>query len=194
MSIRALGKLVWWCFYVCWTSLIYRTLCDPMGYIYSPPASSIHGILQAGILEWGCHVLLQGIFPTQGSNPGLLHWRQMLYPLSQQGGKPHLSGRDYKMNHLKFSVTHVERCWSGLKWKSLWNWCRCNNADACPELVVFYLPLWGVKFLGRLCHFCFVIGVWFGGFFLLPSIRLSQWGALNGAVFSVCAVLHSCFL
>ena len=30
----------------------------------------------------GCHFLLQGIFPTQGSNPGLLHYRQMLYHLS----------------------------------------------------------------------------------------------------------------
>ena len=25
-----------------------------------------------------CHFLLQGIFPTQGLNPGLPHWRQML--------------------------------------------------------------------------------------------------------------------
>src|SRR5574341_360011 len=33
----------------------------------------------------GCHFLLQGIFPTQGSNPGLLHCRQMLYHLSHQG-------------------------------------------------------------------------------------------------------------
>ena len=33
----------------------------------------------------GCSALLQGIFPTQGSNPGLLHCRQMLYPLSHQG-------------------------------------------------------------------------------------------------------------
>ena len=33
----------------------------------------------------GCHFLLQGIFPTQGSNLGLLHCRQMLYPLSHQG-------------------------------------------------------------------------------------------------------------
>ena len=61
------------------------TLCDPMDYVYSPPGSSIHGILQAGILLWGCHVLLQGIFPTQGSNPGLMHCRQTLYPLSHQG-------------------------------------------------------------------------------------------------------------
>ena len=30
----------------------------------------------------GRHFLLQGIFPTQGSNPGLLHCRQILYWLS----------------------------------------------------------------------------------------------------------------
>ena len=28
--------------------------------------------------------LLQGIFPTQGSNPGLLHCRRILYQLSQR--------------------------------------------------------------------------------------------------------------
>ena len=33
----------------------------------------------------GCHFLLQGIFPTQGSNPGLLHCRQILYWLSYKG-------------------------------------------------------------------------------------------------------------
>ena len=32
-----------------------------------------------------CHFLLQGIFPTQGSNPSLLHWRWILYHLSRQG-------------------------------------------------------------------------------------------------------------
>ena len=35
----------------------------------------------------GCHCLLQGIFPTQGSNLGLPHCRQMLLP-SEQTGKP----------------------------------------------------------------------------------------------------------
>ena len=40
------------------------------------------GILQARILEWGCHAFLQGIFPIQGSNPGLPHCRQILYRLS----------------------------------------------------------------------------------------------------------------
>ena len=33
----------------------------------------------------GCHFLLQGIFVTQESNPGLLHCRQTLYLLSHQG-------------------------------------------------------------------------------------------------------------
>ena len=33
----------------------------------------------------GCHFLLQGIFPTQESNPGLLHCRQTLHCLSYQG-------------------------------------------------------------------------------------------------------------
>ena len=33
----------------------------------------------------GCHVLLQRIFLTQGSNLGLPHCRQMLYHLSHQG-------------------------------------------------------------------------------------------------------------
>ena len=33
----------------------------------------------------GFHFLLQGIFPTQESNPGLLHCRQILYRLSYEG-------------------------------------------------------------------------------------------------------------
>ena len=69
----------------------------------SPPGPSVHGILQGRILEsgWlggggsqekelnckkkkkttgaGCHSLLQEIFLIQGSNPGLLHCRQILY-------------------------------------------------------------------------------------------------------------------
>ena len=33
----------------------------------------------------GSYSLLQGIFPTQGSNPGLLHYRRIFYKLSHQG-------------------------------------------------------------------------------------------------------------
>ena len=46
------------------------TLCDPMD--CSLPGSSVHGILQARILEWVVIFLLQRIFLTQGLNPRLL--------------------------------------------------------------------------------------------------------------------------
>ena len=36
----------------------------------------------------GCHLFLQGIFPAQGSNPGLLQYKQVLYHLSHQGSQP----------------------------------------------------------------------------------------------------------
>ena len=37
--------------------------------------------------------LLQGILPIQGSNPGLLHCRQMLYQLSHKGGPGKIKGK-----------------------------------------------------------------------------------------------------
>ena len=58
------------------------TLCDPMD--YSPPASSVHGILQARILAWE-DPFSRGIFQTPKSNPGLLLCRGILYHLSHQG-------------------------------------------------------------------------------------------------------------
>ena len=42
-------------------------------------------MLQLRILERVARALLQGIFPAQRSNPGLLHRRQILYHLSHQG-------------------------------------------------------------------------------------------------------------
>ena len=59
------------------------TLCNPMD--CSPPGSSVHEIFHAKDTGVGCHFLLQGIFPTQESNLGFLHCRQMLYWLSHQG-------------------------------------------------------------------------------------------------------------
>ena len=59
------------------------TLSDPMD--CSLPGSSFHGDSQGKNPGVGFHALLQGIFPTQGSNPGLLHYRWILYHLSHQG-------------------------------------------------------------------------------------------------------------
>ena len=41
----------------------------------------------------GYHFLFQGIFPTQGSNPGLPHCRQTLYHLSHRGSHGLLQAR-----------------------------------------------------------------------------------------------------
>ena len=49
-------------------------LCDSMD--CSPPGSSVHGILQARILEWVAILFLQGIFLTQGWNLCLLYHKQ----------------------------------------------------------------------------------------------------------------------
>ena len=56
----------------------------------------------------GCHFLLQGIFPTQGSNPGLPHCRQTLYHLSHKGspGGPKVSHK------LGYSHQSVLENWS----------------------------------------------------------------------------------
>ena len=55
----------------------------------------LHGLQRSRLLcpwnspgkntEVGLHLLLQGIFLTQGLNPGLPHCRQILYPLSNLG-------------------------------------------------------------------------------------------------------------
>ena len=68
---------------LCLVALSCPTLCDPM--YCSPPGSSVHGDSPGKNTEVGCHALLQGIFPTQESNQGLLHCRWILYQLSYQG-------------------------------------------------------------------------------------------------------------
>ena len=49
------------------------------------PGSSIHGIFQSKSTGVGSRSLLQRIFPTWGSNPGLPHCRQTLSRLRHQG-------------------------------------------------------------------------------------------------------------
>ena len=61
----------------CWT------LCNLVDFSLS--GSSVHGILQAGILELGSCSLLQGIFATKGLNPDFPHCRRIFYHLSHQG-------------------------------------------------------------------------------------------------------------
>ena len=59
------------------------TLCNSMD--CSPPGSSVHGDSPGKNTGMGTLSLLQGIFSTQGANPGLLHCRWILYQQSHQG-------------------------------------------------------------------------------------------------------------
>ena len=68
---------------LCLVTYLYSTLCDPMD--CSLPGSFVHRDYPGKYTGMGCHALLQGIFPTQGSNPGLLHYRRILHCLIQQG-------------------------------------------------------------------------------------------------------------
>ena len=70
-----------WAFFILITFCVlscfsHVRLCDPME--YSLPDSSVHGVLQARILELSCYAILQRIFLTQGLNSRLLclqHWQ-----------------------------------------------------------------------------------------------------------------------
>ena len=55
-------------------------LCDPTD--YSAPRLLCPWNSTGKNTGVGSHSLLQGIFPTQGSNPGLLQCRQILHHLS----------------------------------------------------------------------------------------------------------------
>ena len=86
LSVRFLRQNYWcWCWCWCWWFSLkgMSDSCDPMD--HSPPGSCVLGIFPGKNTGVGCHFLLQGIFPTQGSNLSLLHGKQILYWLSHQG-------------------------------------------------------------------------------------------------------------
>ena len=61
-----------------------RLSVTPKTVVHQAPLSM--AILQARTLERvAMHALLKGIFPTQGLNPGLPHYRWILYHLNHQG-------------------------------------------------------------------------------------------------------------
>ena len=73
-----------------------------------------------------CHFLLQGIFPTQESNPGLLHCRQMLYHLSHQGSpKGKLEVVKQEMARVDVDILGISK----LKWTGMGEF----NSDDCGQ-------------------------------------------------------------
>ena len=83
-----------WVFQICW-NIEWRSevkslsrvwlFASPWTLAYQNPCPWNFPGKSTGV---GCHSLLQGIFPTQESNPGLPHCRQILHCLSHQGSSP----------------------------------------------------------------------------------------------------------
>ena len=91
---------------VCLVTPSRPTLRDPMD--CSSPGSSVHGESPSKNTRVGCHALLQGIFPTQGSKPGLPHCRQILYCLSHQGSPGNMWSDIFQS--IIFNATHLLPC------------------------------------------------------------------------------------
>ena len=72
--------------------------------------------------------LLQGIFPTQGSNPGFLHCRCILYQLSHKG-----SLRVKGMLLIISGLTGVNQNWAGEDWEV---WSPCFHSKQANPLCV----------------------------------------------------------
>ena len=66
-----------WIYRMCSVAQSCLTLCNPTD--CSPSGSSVHRDSPGKNTGVGCHARLQGIFPTQRSNPGLLHCGRYRY-------------------------------------------------------------------------------------------------------------------
>ena len=101
------------------------TLCNPMD--CTLPYSSVHGILQARILEWVAMLSSRGIFLTQGSNSSLLrllHWQVGSLPLGPPGKpKYHLKSLEEKERERE---REEEKCWSVSLTNHVQNLCAKN--------------------------------------------------------------------
>ena len=85
------------------------TICDPMDCRLS--GSSVHGILQARILERIAISFCRGSSQLR-LNPGLLHCRQILYHLSHQGSPSPMLILLFMMNFMMVWSMHIAPCWA----------------------------------------------------------------------------------
>ena len=92
-------------FVLCLVAQSCPMLCNPMD--CSPLGSSVHQDSPGNDTGVGCHALLQGIVPTQGSNPGLLHCRWIIYHLRHRGSPRILEQIAYPFSR-KLSIPGIE--------------------------------------------------------------------------------------
>ena len=96
-SVECTGICNLLCHMLCLVTQLCPTLCHLMD--SSLLGSSVHRDSPGKNSRVNCHALLQGIFSTQGSNPGFHNCRWILYPLSYQGSPQLALGRYYNKMH-----------------------------------------------------------------------------------------------
>ena len=79
----------------------------------SRAGSSVHGNSLEKNTGVGCSAHLQGTFPTQGLNPGLLHCRWILYHLSHPGNSRILEWVAYPFSEESLEK-NLQRNWTGV--------------------------------------------------------------------------------
>ena len=125
----------------------------------------------------GCHDLLQGIFPTQGSNPRLLwllHWQEGSLPLVPSGKPSYIpKGSLYRLT-LSSSIPYLIS--ASLLSPPIPEPVRTSSGDHC---LLRLLPLWAMWHLSTLiCHLSFLhspsVFIWWFPWTDVPWI-LQRW-------------------
>ena len=101
---------------MCLVTQSCRILCDPMD--CSLPNSSFPGDSPGKNTGVSCHALLQGIYPTQGLNPGFPHCRCILYCLSHQGSPFTLTAEEGGRRRWKKKKSWYQYLWRTIRKKS----------------------------------------------------------------------------
>ena len=126
-----------------------RTLCDPMEYSpWNSPCQS------TGV---GSHSLLQGMFPTQGSNPGLPYCRWIFYQLSHQGSPRILEYLLYFTSASGiFPLQNVIHFHFTIDWIELWSiYYAAATAAKSLHLRMLESSTFFEVFLEKICHIFF---------------------------------------
>ena len=102
----------------------------------------------------GCHFQLQGIFPTQGLNLGLLHCMQILYHLSHQES-PDWTSKLFVISqrneniHTKIytwlfiaALFVIAPNWKQPKYLIMGDWLNCDISSAVKMQLLIHLTTW----------------------------------------------------
>ena len=133
------------CTMLCLAVQLCPTLWDSMD--CSPPDSSVHGDSPGKNTGVGCQALLQGIFPTQGSNSGLPHCRRILHHLSHQASPwilewvayPFSKGFSWPGIELRYSTTQADSSPAELPGEPTSHSTRSQTSQECPHSCLDFL-------------------------------------------------------